>query len=468
MAKQPDINSRKAPPKKGGAINRPRFSLYPTQRAITVLALGIPVALLIAVIIPPLWTIGAAWAAALIGFVILDGVMATKSALMQPSLVAPKRLYIGTKDRLYFDFPHLPDQPPKEAEFRLTHNDRVTVFPEIAGFSPDDNQRPIVRFDLTTQRRGEGQLIRLWSRWKGPLGLIWMQRRDPLDEKIAIVPNTQIVRDTALQFFSRDAAFGQKIQQLRGEGTEFDALSEFLPGMDKRAIDWKHSARHNMLLAREYRTERNHNIIFALDSGYLMCEEMLDDDAIKLTKLDRAISAALVMSYVSLKMGDRVGLYSFDKAPRIYNAPVSGTSMFAGLQNQSSAIDYSNEETNYTFGLSYLAQKLRRRSLIVVFTDFIDTTQSELMLESMTRLIKRHVVIFVAFRNQPLEKLAQQNPDTSDDISQAVIAQSLLSEREIVLAKLERMGVDVIDADPNTLNIDIVNRYLDLKGKGVI
>jgi uncharacterized protein (DUF58 family) len=311
-------------------------------------------------------------------------------------------------------------------------------------------------------------LLRLWSRWQGPLGLIWIQRQDPLKTDIAIVPNTRIVKNTALQFFARDAAFGQKIQQLRGEGTEFDALSEFLPGMDKRTIDWKHSARHNTLLAREYRTERNHNIIFALDSGYLMCEDMLDDDAVKLTKLDRAISASLVMGYVSLKMGDRVGLFSFDKSPRVYSAPVSSTAMFAGLQNQSAAIDYSNEETNYTFGLSFLAQKLRRRSLVVVFTDFIDTTQSELMLESVMRLIKKHVIIFVAFQNQPLEDLARQKPDTPDDVSRAVIAQSLLSERDIVLAKLERMGVDVIDADPNTLNIDIVNRYLDLKGKGVI
>jgi len=90
---------------------------------------------------------------------------------------------------------------------------------------------------------------------------------DPIDHILAIVPDIELVTKTAIQFFSQDAIFGQKIQNLKGEGTEFDALAEFLPGMDKRAIDWKHSARHANLLAREYRTERNHNIIFAIDSG---------------------------------------------------------------------------------------------------------------------------------------------------------------------------------------------------------
>jgi len=186
-------------------------------------------------------------------------------------------------------------------------------------------------------------------------------------------------------------------------------------------------------------------------------KDMVDKDQVQLTKLDRSISAALIMGYVSLKMGDRVGLYAFDKSPNVYSAPVSGTAMFGGLQNETSKIQYSTEETNYTYGLSFLAQKLRRRSLIVVFTDFVDTTQSELMLETVARLIKRHLVIFVAFKNQPLNELAQQAPINIDDVSRAVIAQSLLSERDIVLAKLRRMGVDFIDADPNTLNTEIVN-----------
>lgn len=431
------------------------------------MALGLPFALLIAVLFPTLWTLGAAWAAALIGLVLLDAFLATASKYMTPTLDMPARLFIGADVKAAFNFHDYSGRLPRQAEFKLSTNDRLDVKTEIATFLPAE-ESPAVQFNLHARRRGDAILKRLWARWQGPLGLIWMQRRDPLNFSVAIVPDTQLVKDTAIDFFSRDAVFGQKIQQLRGEGSEFDALSEFLPGMDKRAIDWKHSARHTTLLAREYRTERNHNIVFALDSGYLMCEDMVDDTAQKLTKLDRAISAALVMGYVSLKLGDRVGLYGFDKTPNLYTAPVSGTSMFSSLQNETSKIEYSHEETNYAYGLSFLAQRLKRRSLVVVFTDFIDTTQSELMLETVARLLKKHVVIFVAFRNQPLGALTQTSPETPEDITRAVIAQSLLSERDIVMAKLARMGVDVIDADPNTINAEVVNRYLEMKRRGAI
>ncbi|CAM3691811.1 DUF58 domain-containing protein [Litorimonas haliclonae] len=386
---------------------------------------------------------------------------------MRPELKISPRQYVGSTQTSVFELPDFKGRLPREAEFKLTSNDRLDVSPETASLNVSEGT-PRIAFDLHAKRRGEAVLNRLWSRWQGPLRLIWMQRCDPLEYSIAVVPDTQLVKDTAIDFFSRDAVFGQKIQNLRGEGSEFDALSEFLPGMDKRAIDWKHSARHNTLLAREYRTERNHNIVFALDSGYLLCEDMVDESGHNLTKLDRAISVALVMGYVSLKLGDRVGIYSFDKTPTSFTPPVSGPALFSRLQSETSKIDYSHEETNYAFGLSYLAQKLKRRSLVVVFTDFIDTTQSELMLETMTRLVKKHLVIFVAFRNQPLSALTQIEPQTADDVSRAVIAQSLLSEREIVLAKLSRMGVDVIDVDPDTLNADVVNRYLDLKSRDAI
>jgi len=432
------------------------------------LALGIPIAILIALMVPGLWAIGAAWAAGVIGLILFDALLAGPSRYMAPSPTLPARLFVGTDGQAHFRLENLTRRPPRTTEFKLSANERLDVYPDTTWLKNAEDGGPEARFDLTARRRGDGVLQKLWSRWQGPFGLIWMQRQDPLDHIAAIVPNTQLVKDTAINFFSRNAAFGQKIQALRGEGSEFDALAEFLPGMDKRAIDWKHSARHNTLLAREYRTERNHNIVFALDSGYLMCEDMVDKDQVQLTKLDRSISAALIMGYVSLKMGDRVGLYAFDKSPNVYSAPVSGTAMFGSLQSETSKIGYSNEETNYTYGLSFLAQKLKRRSLVVVFTDFVDTTQSELMLETVARLIKRHLVIFVAFENQPLTTLSHAQPETAEDISRAVIAQSLLSERDVVLAKLRRMGVDVINADPNTLNTEIVNHYLALKQKGAI
>ena len=139
----------------------------------------------------------------------------------------------------------------------------------------------------------------------------------------------------------------------RGQGTEFDSLREYMPGMDKRAIDWKHSARHRKLHAKEFRTERNHNIVFAIDTGYLMCEPLKG-----MTRLDWSINASLLISYVSLKYGDRVGYFGFDKQPYLFTKPVSGTNSFPHLQSLTAQLEYSTNETNFTLCLSSLIKIL--------------------------------------------------------------------------------------------------------------
>src|SRR6185312_3335757 len=118
----------------------------------------------------------------------------------------------------------------------------------------------------------------------------------------------------AIRLFARDAMFGLKAQLETGDGSEFHALRELVTGMDRRTIDWKQSARHMKLLAKEFRTERNHPVIFAIDTGRLMCEPLQGAP-----RLDRAINASLLMAFVSLKLGDRVGLFGFDIRPTLFS-----------------------------------------------------------------------------------------------------------------------------------------------------
>ena len=350
----------------------------------------------------------------------------------------------------------------------MTTNELLTVTPITAKAGLGDGGQ-LALFNIRTDRRGTAELERLWTRWQGPLGLVWRQRVEPLAKEISVTSDTQMVRDKAAEIFTKDAHIGQKLQQLRGDGTEFDGLTEFLPGMDKRSIDWKHSARHKTLLSREFRTERNHNIVFAFDTGHLMAEEASDPDTDEsLTKLDRALNAALLMSFVSLKIGDKVGLYAFDERPYLYAPAIGSTRSFAQIRRVSAKIEYSTAETNFTLGLSQLAQNLQRRTLIVVFTDFVDSTQAELMVENMARLLKRHIVIFVAFRNSALGQLISRDANTPEEASASLIGDGLMRERDLVLKRLIRMGVNVIDADPSTLNMNVLNTYLILKARNAI
>jgi uncharacterized protein (DUF58 family) len=233
--------------------------------------------------------------------------------------------------------------------------------------------------------------------------------------------------------------------------------------MDRRTIDWKQSAKHAALLAKEFHTERNQEIVIALDTGRLMCEPLSGQP-----RIDRALHAALLLSYAALKLGDRVGLFAFDAKPRVSSGTVSGPRAFPLLQRLASRIEYSSEETNYTLALTQLSGEVERRSLIVVFTEFADSTSAELMIENVERLLRRHLVLFVVFHDEELEKLADEEPRESRDVSRAVIADMLLREREVVTTHLRRLGVEIVDAPAKRAGVNLLNAYLELKRRNIL
>jgi uncharacterized protein (DUF58 family) len=286
----------------------------------------------------------------------------------------------------------------------------------------------------------------------------------PVGRAVAVVPDLAPVRAAAFRYFgSREVEAGVQVERFVGGGSEFDALVEWVPGLDHRAISWKASARHRKLLSQEFRAERNHQVVLALDTGHLMAEPLLG-----LPRLDHAVTAALLLSYVSLRLGDRVGLFGFDRAARAWTEPQGGLGAFARLRAASAALDYSTEETNFTLGLTELSTRLRRRSLVVVFTDFVDTVTAELMIENLGRLARRQLVVFVALRDPALHELALRRPGRPSDLHRAVVAADFVRERERVLARLRRMGIQCLDAAPGTVSTRLVSRYLDIKRRELI
>jgi uncharacterized protein (DUF58 family) len=280
---------------------------------------------------------------------------------------------------------------------------------------------------------------------------------------VLISPDIRPVREKSAQLINRDAHHGLVPQLQVGEGAEFEALTDYRQGMDRRSIDWKTSARHTMLIAKEYRTERNNHIVMAVDGGRVMCEPLGG-----VPRIDRAVSAALLTAFVALKDGDRVGLFAFDSRPRVSSRPISGERAFTLLQRVAAGIDYSAHETNYTLGMATLAGSLNRRSLIVVFTEFADTISAELMLEAIGTLLKRHLVLFVVFRDEELEAFTTAEPAGPEDISRAVTAAGLLRERRLVLTRLRHLGVHVIEAAADTAGPALVSAYLDLKRRNLL
>ncbi len=437
--------------------------IVPAPRAVLIATLAAPLALLVAALEPTAWVLVPTAGAALLVLVLLDGLVAGR--LEDVRLIAPADVEVGAP----FDCVALADISGRQG----------AGVPQVAlGFDPrlgggGRAEFPLApeeasgtwqgRHGLTANRRGTASITGLWLRWPGPLGLAYRQASRTLAQDIRIWPDLSPVRSPALQFFLRDAEFGMIARRIRGEGSQFESLSEYQAGMDRRRIDWKSSARHAKLFARENESERNNPIVFAFDCGQAMCEPI---DG--LPKIDRAVSAALTAAYVALKGGDRVSLFGFAQRPEVATPFVTDARMFHRLQAAAAALDYHAQEPNFTLALATLAARLKRRSLVVLFSDFTDPTSAELMIESVGRLVKHNLVIFVTMEDSELAGLAATEPAEIGNIATAVSADTLARQRALVLQRLRQAGVDVIEAPWDRIGYRLIDRYLEIKRAGAI
>jgi uncharacterized protein (DUF58 family) len=436
--------------------------IYPTRRTILIaVAIG-PLALLVGLIAPAYWTGGLALLALLLALSAVDLLAGTGMRSAEVSCEGPRGAGVGETFAVTARA-RFARRAPAGVEFALGVSGPIAAPFGLRAKAQVEKGVPAAAFALKAERRGTAQLDCVWIRFAGPLGLIWKQRQLALDQPILITPDIRGVGDKGVQMINHEAMYGIKAQLQVGEGAEFEALADYRQGMDRRAIDWKTSARHTQLVAKEYRTERNNNIIMALDAGRAMCEPLGG-----IPRIDRAVSAALLTAFVALKDGDRVGFFAFDSKPRASSQPISGARAFAMLQRIAAGIDYSANETNYTLGIATLASELSRRSLIVVFTEFADTISAELMLGAVGTLLKRHLVLFVVLRDEELEAFAGAEPATPEDVSRAVTAASLLWERRLVITRLRHQGVHVIEAAAAEAGPALVNAYLDFKRRALL
>ena len=436
--------------------------IYPTRLAVGIAALGVPVALALAVAAPNAWWLGLVWPVAIAILVVVDAALAPSGSAAELSLELPRSVSIGrampVTARLRFA-----GAAPAHAQIALmrdplliARDDWRTAMEIVDGYGS-------AQVETTAQRRGTVRIESAWMRWRGPMKLAWRQRTTNVDGTARVTPDVDQVREKGSRLFERHALQGLLSQLQRGEGTDFDALVEFRPGMDRRAIDWKHSARHGDLHAREYRTEKNSQIVFAIDAGRQMSAPV---DHVP--RVDRAVSAALVNAWVALKLGDRVAISGFDSRPRVASGFVSGTRGFDELQQVAARIDYCAQESNYTFALTDLAARLNRRSMIVLIGEFTDVTSAEMLMRASGLLTRRHLLLIVILRDTELEAARDARPEEAADVTRAVTADALLRERQVVAARLRHLGAHVIECHHDTVADDLVRAYLDLKRRNLL
>ncbi|MBT8494144.1 MAG: DUF58 domain-containing protein [Deltaproteobacteria bacterium] len=426
------------------------------------MATGFPIALIPVLVSPQLWTLWLTFVGAVLVLMAIDTVLALPRRRLKIDIEPPETLYIGDSDDLVIGLEPRGWRRRLRLEVLCDLGPDLEVQPTRRVVIPG-GQRGEVRIELSPRRRGTARVEKLWLRWTGPFGLTSRVVQHLVGKAVPVVPNVKAVRSAAIRFFAEDAMLGLKLDRNKGDGSEFESLRDYVVGMDHRAMDWKHSARHRKLVCKEFRAERNHQIVLAVDTGYLMSEPLAG-----IPKLDHAINAALLLGYFSLRAGDRISLYAFDSKVRAFSEPQSGVGAFPRLQRMTADLEYQHDETNFTLALAELATRLRRRSLVVVLTDFVDSITAELMVENVQRLARRHLVLFVATRDPSMEAAATGKPYSVRDIGRAVVAGQFDRERDVVIERLKRSGVHCVDVDPSQVSVEMLNRYLEIKRRELI
>lgn len=432
--------------------------IYPSRAAIWLASLGVPLALLTALITPARWYVALAWPLALLVLTLIDALLGTNRATL--SVEVPARLAIGVAADAWVTL-RLRGGGARAATVALAGNPLLDFPEDHRATAPLAGGAVRVAVPIRAMRRGLAVVQRVWARWTGPLGLAWHQRMIAPAAEMRVFPDIEAVRTQAAHIFRRHALQGLIAQIDRGDGSEFDTLVEFQPGMDRRRVDWKHSARHLKLHAKEYRSERNNQILFLVDCGRQMSEPVAG-----LPRIDRAVQAMLLTAWVALKLGDRVAIESFDSRPRLATGFVSGAAAFAELQHHAAAIDYSGAESNHSFALTLLAKRLTRRSMIVLFTEFTDLIAADFLVRAVARLAEAHLILMVVLRDEELETLATAAPAAPADVTRAVTAGALLRDRRLVITRLEHLGVHVIETEHDRVGERLVAGYADLKRRG--
>lgn len=320
----------------------------------------------------------------------------------------------------------------------------------------------VLRYTLLPLSRGERRFGRTVIRVPGPWGLGFRQTSLGGEATVRVDADISAVRAyEALARRGRLADVGVRAQRRSGEGTEFERVRDAVPDDPPRAINWRATARTGRLMAAELVPERAQPVIVCIDHGRLM-----GVGAGVLTKLDHAINAALLLIHVVLGAGDRAGLLAFADHVSAAVPPRTGRGQSRRFLEAVRPLQAGETEADYDEAFAYLSRWQRRRALLVIFTDVLDADQGSALIRQCTLLHRRHLPLVITVRDPAVDAYVRRPPVDPSAVYARAVASGLIADREDTLGILRRSGVEAIDADARTLSPRLINRYLEIKGRG--
>ena len=319
-------------------------------------------------------------------------------------------------------------------------------------------------YKLTPKERGEYSFGALNIYASSILGLVARKFSFQKDEKLPSYPSFIHLRKYELMAVQNEFLLGgiKKIRRL-GHTMEFEQIKEYVQGDDIRTINWKATSKQNKLMVNQYQDEKSQRIYMLIDKGRTM---QMPFNGLSL--LDYSINAAMALSHIILKKGDRAGMMTFSKKTE---NRVSADSKSGQLKKISEAL-YKVQTNFFESDFSRLYQDLKttitQRSLVLLFTNFETLDAVQRQMKYLRGIAKNHLLVVIFFKNSELQNLIHSQPETIQSVYDEIIAEKFEFEKKLIIQELRKYGIYSVYTLPENLSIDAINKYLEIKARGIL
>lgn len=326
---------------------------------------------------------------------------------------------------------------------------------------PNENQ--LLRYELRPTKRGEYDFGAVNVLAQSPLKLIKRRFQFSHNKMVAVYPSFLQMRQYELMAISnRLTELGIKKIRRIGHSMEFEQIRPYVQGDDIRTLNWKATARRNELMVNAFQDERSQAVYCLIDKGRVMKSPFEG-----LTLLDYAINATLVLSNIALLKQDKAGILTFSEViGQVVPAERKAGQMqkiMDTLYKQKTRYLESDYETLY----AHVRRHVRQRSLLLLFTNFETLNALQRQLPYLRRLAKEHLLIVVFFENTETKELLDTPAYDTEEVYQKVIAERFYYEKKRIVRELKQYGIQSILTAPQDLTANTVNKYLELKARGM-
>ncbi len=392
----------------------------------------------------------------------LDYGLSVRGKEIQAQRRSPRHLLQGASQEIEIVLGNWTDLP-KNLKVRDQTPLGWEAAPVLKSRVPARSER-VLRYPVTPPERGVYGFGDLDLRVEGPLRLI--QRPIPVAafEEIRVLPCLQTLRYPDLIAYRRRARhWGLRQIKWREKGREFESLREYMEGDDPRHIHWKASARLDRPIVQEYQPEKNQIVIIAVDAGRLMGAVSEGKK-----KLDHALEASAHLAHAALAGGDQVGFLAFAEQVLLFIPPKKTHGQLQVILEGTVSLRTALVEPRYEEAFLWLRSQVRRRSLVVIFTDLMDELASDNLLEAVALLRPRHLPLCMAIRDSEWDDLMSRPPTTAMDVYERSVLQETIRQRRKAIGKLQQKGAIAMDLPPSQLSSNAMEHYLDVKRRGLL